>query len=109
MPVTQVCSLPELLHGDKLRLLCLIHHYGQRARMIRLHMIGHHVIEVLWGNYLLDPVCHLLVEGCLHRIDEGDLLIDNEIGIVGGPQMRGVAVEIPHITINGFHSVDAIR
>jgi hypothetical protein len=56
-----------------------------------------------------DMIDQLVVKLLLDGVDQNDLLIKDQESIVGGPQVRGISVEIPDIPIGRSDLVNIWR
>jgi len=99
--------LAELLQRDQPGVLGCLHHHRQRAGVVHLYMIRHHVVDIGKGHELFYPRFELAVEGGFDRVYQGHLFIDDEVGVICSAHVRGVAVEVPDIPVDGAYPVDA--
>ena len=82
---------------------------GQASRMVELRVEGDDIVNLGGiddGRY---PVHHLLPKGGLHRIDQGDLVGHDQVGIVGAPPFGHIPVEIPDVPVYSPHPPHIIR
>ena len=84
------------------------HELGQRAGMVRLRMIGDHVIDLAQVDFMLEVSHELFSKRSPYRVDERDLFVTHEIGIIGGASMSRVLfpVKFSQFPIDLTHPVD---
>jgi len=75
--------------------------------MIHLHMVRDDIIDILRVNDLSDMAQHLREEEGLHSIYEGDLFINDEIGVIGSASVGGIPVKTPDVPVDGTNPIDA--
>ena len=76
--------------------------------MIRLNVVGDDVIDVRGIDDCGDAREQFVVKTTLHCVDEGDLLVEDEVCIIGGTALRVVAVKAAHRPVNGSDPVNII-
>ena len=72
----------------------------QRAGMVLLHVVRHDVLDARGVHHLAHALDELVGERGLARVDERGLLVHDEVGVVRGPPVRRVAVEVPLVPID---------
>ncbi len=80
---------------------------GQGPGVVHFGMIANDVIDLLGINYRRNFCHHLLGEFFLHRVNQGDLFVDDQKGVVGRAVVRGITVKITDIPVGGADIVDA--
>ena len=86
--------------------------YGrERCRMVQLGVVGNQVVDLRGVDNLRDLAEHLALEPRHDRIDQGDAVIDDQVGVVRSASMRvvRVAVEVAHFPIHGSNPVHVFR
>jgi len=71
-------------------------------------MVDDQVIDVSGVHQLLDMVHQFTHVGFLDRIEESDFFVLDQEGIIGCSFIRGVAMEIPDIPVNGTYPEDVL-
>ena len=66
----------------------------QAAAVVGFGVVGDDHVDLGRVDDGRDALQHLAEKAFLHRVDEGDLFIDDEVGVVGRALLRLVAVEI---------------
>jgi hypothetical protein len=82
-----------------------VHHFGQTPGMIHLHVIGDDIVDFLGIDDVADAAHHLPDKALFHRVDQGDLVVHDEVGVIGGPGLGAVAVKIPQGPVYGAHPI----
>ena len=80
--------------------------FGQSRKasgMIHLHMVGHNIVDGGRIHDGADAFDELAGEGLLAGVDERDLLVEDEVGVVGASALGGVAVEVALVPIDAAH------
>ena len=78
--------------------------------MVELRRVeGDDIFDLGGINDGCDPVHHLLPEGGLHRIDQGDLIGHDQVGIVGASPFGHVPVEIPDVPVYSPYPPHVVR
>ena len=67
--------------------------HGQGAGVVHLHVVGNDHVDLGGIDHLRDALHELVGERGFARIDEGDLLIHDEVGVIGDTALGGIAVE----------------
>ena len=67
--------------------------HGQGAGVIHLNMVGNDHIDLGGVDDLRDTLHKLIGKRRLARVDQGDLLVHDEVGVIGDAALGGVAVE----------------
>ena len=75
--------------------------------MVHLDVVGHQVFDFRGIDDLRDAVEQVVREGTLARVDERDMLVDDEVGVVRGAPVGGVAVEVALVPIDAANPIDA--
>jgi len=80
-----------------------LHNAVKAARVVRLQVVHHQVVDARGAAAGLgDGANELLIEVALHRVEQGDFLVQHQKGVVGGAARRkGIAVEVPAVPVNG--------
>jgi len=93
--------------ADQLFRLDDFHHRRQGARMIHLDVVDHQVVDLLGVDDGADPAQQFIEVRMLDRIEQGDLFIDDQVGVVGGAPVGGISVKIPDVPIDRSDPVDS--
>ena len=99
---------PIRVAGDNLGVRALLGHKRNTAGMVRLHMIGHDIINLGRVHNIADAPQHLQAERSLHRINQRNLLIHNKISIICRTTLRAIAVEAAHGVIHRTNPVNIL-
>ena len=91
---------------DDLGVRAVGHHEGQRAGVVGLDVIGDDVVNLSRVDDGSDALEELFLERFLDRVDEGDLLVEDQVGVVARAAARLVAVEAAHGPVDGADPVD---
>ncbi len=83
-------------------------HGGQTAGMVHLHMVDYDVVDLGRIHDLVKVMNQVALEAGLHRVEQGDLLILHQKGVVGGALVQGIAMEIAQIPVQGANPVDIL-
>ncbi len=103
-----VAAEAGLAHGgaEELFRLDCGHGLGQAAGMVHLDVVGDDVVDLLRGDDLGNAGQHLREEFLFDGVDQGDLVVEDEEGVVGGAFFGDVAVEFADIPVDGADPVD---
>ena len=103
-----VAEQPGLAHGRAENLFRLdpIDDLGQSPGMIHFHVVGDDIINLGRVHDLGHPGHHLGHEFLFDRVNERDVVVDNQIGVIRGAIFGEIAVKIPNGPINGAHPVN---
>ena len=93
---------------DDLRVRCKRGDERHAVRVIRLDVVRDDVVNLRWVNDRGDAREHFLLEAALDRVDEGDLFVYDEVGIVGRTALRVVAVKAAHRPVDSSDPVDIV-
>jgi len=77
--------------------------------MIRFGVVADNVVDVGRVGQGRDVGQELVGEGFLGRIDQGDFLVADEIGVVGGTVRRFITVKISHGPVDVAYPVDLFQ
>ena len=77
--------------------------------MVHLGVVTDHVIDFFRIYDGADIGQELISERLFDRVNEGYFFIQNQIGVVGGALIGGIAMKIPDIPIGYAHSKNSIR
>ena len=91
---------------DDLGVRAVGHHEGQRAGVVGLDVIGDDVVNLSRVDDGSDALEELFLERFLDRVDEGDFLVEDQVGVVARAAARLVAVEAAHGPVDGADPVD---
>lgn len=78
---------------------------GQRAAVVGFGVVGYDHVDLVGLYDGADAFEHFFCR-TLDGIDERDLFVENEIGVVRGAFFRFVPVEIAHVPVYGSHPVN---
>ena len=86
----------------------MLHDEGKPARVIGLGVVGNDDVDLRRVDDGPDVLEQLLPEGAPDGVDQGGLLVQDEIGVVGGAPVgrQLVAVELPQAPVHDPHPVD---
>ena len=79
---------------------------GQSAGVVHFGMVGNDHVDLRGVDDGGDAFHHLAEERSLDRVDERDLLIHDEEGVIGGTAAGGVAVELLELPVDGADPPD---
>ena len=80
---------------------------GERAAVVGLGMVGDNDVDLFGVDDGGDAREHFALEARLHRVDEGDLFVENEVCVVSGAFFRFIAVEVAQVPVHRAYPVDA--
>jgi len=78
---------------------------GHVARVVHLHVIGDEDVDPGGIDHARDASEKLVPEGGLGGVDERDLLVDDEVRVVGDAILGGVSVEAAGIPVDSTHPI----
>ena len=81
-------------------------HLRQCAGMVQLGMVADHVIHARKIDQRSNVPQQLVGKWSLDRVDQGGLLVAQQIGVVGGAALGVVAVEVADRPVDGADPVD---
>ena len=84
-------------------------HLRKGPGVVHLRVVGDDVIDLPRIDDGGDAGHHLLPEGGLHRIDQRDLVREDQIGVVGAPAPRLITMKIPDIPVDRADPPDILR
>ena len=93
---------------DDLRVRCKLGDERHAVRVIRLDVVGDDVIDTRGIDDCGDARGQFVVKTALHCVDESDLFVYDEVGIVGRTALRVVAVKAAHRPVDGSDPVDIV-
>lgn len=76
--------------------------------MIHLDVVDHQVVDLGGIDDGADAVQQVVLVRPLDRVEQGDLVVDDQKGVVGCPPVGRVPVEIPDIPVDGTDPVDPL-
>ena len=82
------------------------HHEGQGAGVVGLDVVGDDVVDLRRVNDRGDALEELFLERLLDGVNEGDFLVEDQVGVVARAAARLVAVEAAHGPVDGADPVD---
>ena len=91
---------------DDLGVRAVRHHEGQGAGVVGLDVVGDDVVDLGRVDDGSDALEELFLERLFDRVDEGDLLVEDQVGVVARAAARLVAVEAAHGPVDGADPVD---
>ena len=94
--------------GVNFRVFGDVFYERDRPAVVGFGMVGNDHVDFCGVNDGGNARKHLFLEGFFHRVDEGDLFVENEIGVVSRAFFRFVAVEVAQIPVDGAYPVDAL-
>ena len=80
---------------------------GEGAAVVGFRVVGYDDVDFRGIDDGGDAREHFLFEGFFDRVDERDLLVDDEIGVVSRAFLRFVAVEVPEVPVDRAYPIDA--
>ena len=80
--------------------------HGRVAGVVHLHVVGDKHVDLGRVNHRGDALEQLIGEGDLGRVDQRDLLVQDEIGVVGDAGLGSVAVELARVPVERANPVD---
>ena len=82
---------------------------GDVGGMVRLHMLYHQVVRLTAGQRVLNIVQPLVGEIAVHRVHNGDLLVQNDVGVVSHAARHHIlALEQVYLMIVDTHIADIL-
>jgi hypothetical protein len=75
--------------------------------MIHLHVVLDDHVDIGRIDDIADAGQLLVPEVVFHIVDEGNLFINNQIGIVRGASLSEITMEIPEVPVDAANPVDA--
>ena len=82
---------------------------GEAPGMVHLHVIGDHKADLGGVDHLADALDKLIGKRGLGRVDKGDGLVHDEVGVVGDATLGGVAVERALVPVDAANPPDLGR
>ena len=109
-PVRPVKVLHQglLPHGGADHLLWLDHVDEDRKGpgVVHLDVVHDDVVDLLETCQFLNVPDQVVLKRLLDGIHQGDLLVHDEKGVVGGALWSGIPMKVPDIPVHGTHPVD---
>ena len=75
--------------------------------MIHFHMVGYQIVNLFRIYDFPDTLKKLLGKGLFHRVYQGDFLINDEIGVIGGASVGRIAMKAAHIPVHHAYRINA--
>ena len=92
--------------GIDLRIRGDLVNHRQGAGVIHLNMVGDDHVDLGGIDHLGNALDELVRERCLARVDEGDLLIHDEISVIRDTAFGGIAVEQSLVPVDAANPPD---
>jgi len=74
--------------------------------MVHLHMVDDQVVDLGGIDDLVQVVEQVALEADLDGVEQGDLLVHHQKGVVGGALVQGIAVKIAQFPVQRADPVD---
>ncbi len=71
-------------------------------------MVDHQVIDLFGIDDVVDAVHQLAFIRLFDGVNQGDLLVNDEKGVVGGAAIGGITVKITDVPVDSAHPVDIV-
>ena len=85
----------------------LCHYRRDCSGMVHLHMVGYQIVNLFRIYDFPDTLKKLLGKGLFHRVYQGDFLINDEIGVIGGASVGRIAMKAAHIPVHHAYRINA--
>ena len=95
----------SLLRNDHFGLRRRFHDERQSAAMIGFDVIDNDIVDFFRIDNFLDPLQQLFRERRFHRINQANLFIHDEIGVIGNPAWRFIAMKIAVSPVHRPHLI----